>query len=134
MGDLIERWREKNIIKNIVWITQLYKMWYTQEKFTYINKLVKIVKKKILTKLNVTFGVVDSAALNTNVTKDPNSATSLYGRLYVPLVSTLTTMAFIATFGVWQFSQPCICEWISEQRRCQKHGHLVECWVLWFHM
>ncbi|KAG4382994.1 hypothetical protein GLYMA_14G205400v4 [Glycine max] len=39
-------------------------------------------------------------ALNTNVTKDPNSATSLYGRLYVPLVSTLTTMAFIATFGV----------------------------------
>lgn len=75
-------------------------MLYTQEKFTYINKLVKIVKKKILTKLNVTFGVVDSAALNTNVTKDPNSATSLYGRLYVPLVSTLTTMAFIATFGV----------------------------------
>ncbi|KAL9316453.1 hypothetical protein ACSQ67_017454 [Phaseolus vulgaris] len=38
---------------------------------------------------------------NTNVTtKNPNSATSLYGRVYMPLVSALTTMAFIATFGV----------------------------------
>ena len=32
-------------------------MLYTQEKFTYINKLVKIVTKKMLTKLNVTFSI-----------------------------------------------------------------------------
>ncbi|AES99001.1 hypothetical protein MtrunA17_Chr5g0432791 [Medicago truncatula] len=32
--------------------------------------------------------------------KDPNSATSLYGRMYMPLLSTLMTMAFIVTFGV----------------------------------
>jgi len=54
--------------------------------------------------LNMNFAY---AGFNTNVTAhDPNSATSLYGRVYMPLVSALTTMAFIATFGVWQFSQP----------------------------
>jgi len=48
--------------------------------------------------LNMNFAY---AGFNTNVTAhDPNSATSLYGRVYMPLVSALTTMAFIATFGV----------------------------------
>nr|KYP72985.1 hypothetical protein KK1_005592 [Cajanus cajan] len=53
--------------------------------------------------MNVTKAACSSKTkgFNTNVTKaNPNSATSLYGRLYMPLVSTLTTAAFIATYGV----------------------------------
>lgn len=43
---------------------------------------------------------VDYAGFNLANYKDANSATSLYGRIYMPLVSTVMTMAFIATFGV----------------------------------
>jgi len=39
------------------------------------------------------------AGFNTNVTAhNPNSGTK--GRVYMPLISALTTMAFIASFGV----------------------------------
>ncbi|KAI4306296.1 hypothetical protein L6164_029582 [Bauhinia variegata] len=34
-----------------------------------------------------------------NITGDPNSATSLYGRLYMPLVSAVATFFIIATFS-----------------------------------
>ncbi|MED6217177.1 hypothetical protein PIB30_015295 [Stylosanthes scabra] len=39
------------------------------------------------------------SALNTSYTK-PNSATSLYGRYYMPLVSALTTIALLSTFSM----------------------------------
>ncbi|CAI8585180.1 unnamed protein product [Vicia faba] len=50
---------------------------------------------------NVTMNACNELkGFDTSKYKDPNSATSLYGRIYVPLISTLMTMAFIATFGV----------------------------------
>ncbi|KAL1370276.1 hypothetical protein HN51_000564 [Arachis hypogaea] len=42
---------------------------------------------------------IQHTALNTSYTK-PNGATSLHGRLYKPIVSALTTLAFISTFNM----------------------------------
>jgi len=49
---------------------------------------------------NFLFCTFDYVGFNLLNYTDPNSATSLYGRMYMPLLSTLMTMAFIATFGV----------------------------------
>ncbi|XP_027188016.1 uncharacterized protein [Cicer arietinum] len=49
---------------------------------------------------NVTINACDVLKGFDTKYKNPNSATSLYGRIYMPLISTLMTMTFIATFGV----------------------------------
>jgi len=42
-----------------------------------------------------------NASFNTNVTThNPNNGSSVYKRVYMPLISTLTIMASIASFGV----------------------------------
>jgi len=42
-----------------------------------------------------------NACFNTNVTThNSNSGNSVYERVYMPLISALTIMAFIASFGI----------------------------------
>ncbi|MED6121485.1 hypothetical protein PIB30_030672 [Stylosanthes scabra] len=47
----------------------------------------------------IEYACTQHSALNTSHDK-PNGATSLYGRYYMPLVSALTTIAFISTFNM----------------------------------
>ncbi|WJX58479.1 hypothetical protein P8452_43927 [Trifolium repens] len=63
--------------------------------FYFANKAhISYVKNITMNGCNILQG------FDTSKYKDPNGATSLFGGIYVPLISTLMTMALIATFGV----------------------------------